>query len=226
MSIPGTIPVTRVIAPPRAGDPRAVTDPTFSIDGLRSVADAAERDTIPAPRRRHGMLVFTRDTEQFWVMVWVMGNDLSTWTEWLGGAPGSKWYDGTGAPAGALGVDGDYYLDDGTGDVYAKQGGAWGLTGNIAGPVGPAGTAPAWYDGPTGPPAVTLGNDGDYYLATGTGGRGPGRPCHLQHRELYAGGPDGRGQARLEQMARRPFDEHAGGGPGQGVHGLPRQQGR
>lgn len=37
----------------------------------------------------------------------------------------SQWYYGAGAPAGALGVDGDFYLDTATKVAYVKVGGAW-----------------------------------------------------------------------------------------------------
>lgn len=40
---------------------------------------------------------------------------------------GSAWFTGTGVPSGGLGEDGDFYLDDATGDVYGpKASGAWG----------------------------------------------------------------------------------------------------
>jgi hypothetical protein len=55
------------------------------------------------------------------------------------GLDGSVWHDGSGAPAGGLGVDGDYYLDVDTGDVYNKTGGLWAIVGNIQGPQGPQG---------------------------------------------------------------------------------------
>lgn len=42
-----------------------------------------------------------------------------------GGGGGSIWHNGAGAPAPALGSDGDYYLDTSSGDVYYKSGGAW-----------------------------------------------------------------------------------------------------
>lgn len=51
------------------------------------------------------------------------------------GADGSVWYNGSGAPSGALGVVGDYYLDNDTGDVYEKTGAStWTLVANIEGP--------------------------------------------------------------------------------------------
>ena len=41
------------------------------------------------------------------------------------GSPGSVWYNGSGVPLDTLGVDGDYYLRNTTGDVYQKVGGTW-----------------------------------------------------------------------------------------------------
>ena len=49
------------------------------------------------------------------------------------GVDGSTWYDGTGAPSGGLGIDGDYYLNDANGDVYVKASGSWSITANIKG---------------------------------------------------------------------------------------------
>lgn len=42
------------------------------------------------------------------------------------GGVGTTWYSGSGAPSSSLGVDGDYYLDTGTGNIYLRQGGSWG----------------------------------------------------------------------------------------------------
>lgn len=88
------------------------------------------------------------------------------------GAPGSVWYDGSGAPAGGLGIDGDYYLDTDNGDVYFKASGSWSIVGNIQGPAGAPGAPGApgsvWYNG-SGPPAGGLGVDGDYYLDNANG---------------------------------------------------------
>jgi len=55
----------------------------------------------------------------------------------LSGVAGSSWYNGAGAPDNSLGNDGDYYLDDDTGDVYTKVSGDWGSpVANIRGPQG------------------------------------------------------------------------------------------
>ncbi len=39
--------------------------------------------------------------------------------------PGARWFDGGGPPSNSYGDDGDYYLDDDTGNVYRKEGGTW-----------------------------------------------------------------------------------------------------
>lgn len=51
----------------------------------------------------------------------------------IDGAPGSVWRDGTGAPSNALGIDGDYYLNDANGDVYYKSGGTYSIVANMKG---------------------------------------------------------------------------------------------
>ena len=55
------------------------------------------------------------------------------------GAPGSKIRNGSGPPSDALGLDGDYYVDTLTGDVYARESGAYVLVANFQGPKGPKG---------------------------------------------------------------------------------------
>lgn len=67
-----------------------------------------------------------------------------------GGGAGSVWYFGTGAPAGDLGSDGDYYLETDSNGVFAKSGDAWaGPIANLAGAAGADGAAGE--QGPAGP---------------------------------------------------------------------------
>lgn len=67
------------------------------------------------------------------------------------GAAGSVWYTGTGAPASALGVNGDFYLNLLSGDVYGKYSGSWGVLTNIRGPQGLTGAqGPQGFTGPQG----------------------------------------------------------------------------
>jgi len=54
------------------------------------------------------------------------------------GAAGSVWRNGNGVPSNAVGANGDYYLDDLTGDVYVRSGGVYAKVTNILGPVGSA----------------------------------------------------------------------------------------
>jgi hypothetical protein len=72
----------------------------------------------------------------------VYQNDGVNWAFqlFLSGVAGSTWYDGDGVPNNSLGNDGDYYLDNLTGDVYTKVSGDWGIpVANITGPQGAAG---------------------------------------------------------------------------------------
>lgn len=39
--------------------------------------------------------------------------------------PGAHWFDGGGAPSDLFGLDGDYYLDVDSGNVWRKDGGSW-----------------------------------------------------------------------------------------------------
>lgn len=55
----------------------------------------------------------------------IQGNPGTNGTNGTNGAPGSVWYSGVGAPAGGLGVNGDFYLNTANGDVYQKVAGAW-----------------------------------------------------------------------------------------------------
>lgn len=52
------------------------------------------------------------------------------------GPPGSVWREGSGAPSNSLGVDGDFYLNGTSGDVYLRAGGAYTVVCNIRGVAG------------------------------------------------------------------------------------------
>lgn len=81
------------------------------------------------------------------------------------GTPGEKWFTGSGAPSGAIGVVSDWYLDSVAGDYYEKTGtSTWTLRGNLRGVQGIQG--PQGNTGPQGPQGSTG--------ATGaTGAQGP-----------------------------------------------------
>lgn len=77
--------------------------------------------------------------------------DGTTWT-----ATSSVWREGSGAPSDSLGVDGDFYLDGVSGNVYTKAAGAYTVACNIRGPTGATGaTGAQGVIGPTGPPGTT-----------------------------------------------------------------------
>ena len=93
---------------------------------------------------------------------------------------GAQWLNGSGVPSGALGNDGDYYINTANNDVYTKSSGSWGspilnITGatgatGATGSTGATGTAGStWYQG-AGAPSGGTGVNGDYYLNTSTGG--------------------------------------------------------
>jgi hypothetical protein len=79
------------------------------------------------------------------------------------GAPGSVWRNGTGVPLNSLGADGDYYLDDATGDVYMRAASMYSIVANIEGADGV--TGPVGPVGPQGPQGIIpeAPMDGGYY---------------------------------------------------------------
>ena len=104
------------------------------------------------------------------------------------GTPGSAWRNGTGVPSDALGIDGDFYLDNAAGSVYQRAAGYYSVIANILGPqgaqgpqgsvgaVGPTGaTGPQGPTGPTGP----IGPQGPQGLQGATGDTGPQGPTGL-----------------------------------------------
>jgi hypothetical protein len=84
------------------------------------------------------------------------------------GADGAKWYSGSGAPSGALGVNGDLYLNTANGDLYQKSGGTWSVIDNLTGPTGATGSTGA--TGATGP-AGSNGTNGVGVPIGGTTGQ-------------------------------------------------------
>jgi hypothetical protein len=79
------------------------------------------------------------------------------------GTPGSVWRNGSGAPLNSLGVNGDYYLDDLTDNVYLRTASVYSIVANIGGAAGA--TGPAGPTGPTGPQGIIAEapTDGAYY---------------------------------------------------------------
>lgn len=93
------------------------------------------------------------------------------------GAAGSRWYYGTGSPAGGLGVINDNYVNTVVGDTYLKTAAStWTYQFTMSGPIGPTGptgpTGPrgsAWFTGHGAPGTVSGSQPGDYYLNVDNG---------------------------------------------------------
>lgn len=108
------------------------------------------------------------------------------------GDPGSQIYIQAGAPGG--GVNGDFALDNVTGNIYKKGSGVWTLSGNIKGPIGDTGATGAtgetgatgatggvgstgatgprgskWFDGAGAPGTISGSANGDFYLNLSNG---------------------------------------------------------
>jgi hypothetical protein len=61
---------------------------------------------------------------------------------------GTRWYNGSGVPSNELGINGDFYLDLLSGNIYNKVSGFWTVVANIMGLQGPKGDTGA--QGPQG----------------------------------------------------------------------------
>ncbi|SNW62082.1 Collagen-like protein [Orpheovirus IHUMI-LCC2] len=88
------------------------------------------------------------------------------------GEDGSQILTGIGLPSNFEGQNGDFYLDNFTGNYYQKKNGIWILKGSLLGPQGPQG--PSGMDGSqiitnNGPPDPLDGRNGDFYLDNTTG---------------------------------------------------------
>lgn len=79
MPIPGTVPVTGVIAPTSTADTYPVTDPKYGLGGLKSVVDLAARNAIPTERREMGMIVFVVSENKHYILSNGIAN--TDWTE-------------------------------------------------------------------------------------------------------------------------------------------------
>lgn len=99
---------------------------------------------------------------------WSQGDELlaADLNAAIGLGASSVFRSGAGVPSNLLGKDGDQWLNTTTGDVYARQGGVYTLTGNIRGPAGS--TGPTGNPGVQGPP----GPAGGGVSSIGTSGAG------------------------------------------------------
>jgi Collagen triple helix repeat (20 copies) len=83
---------------------------------------------------------------------------------------GEQWLSGVGLPAASLGMMGDWYINESTGDVYEKTSSStWTWRLKLSGPQGAAGTPGSkWWTAAT-TPASGTGVVGDFFLNTANG---------------------------------------------------------
>ena len=138
------------------------------------------------------------------------------------GANGSSFLSGSGAPSGALGQNGDTYVDTSTGNVYKRAGGSWSSTGtSLKGPkgdkgdkgdAGTAGTNGSSFLTGTTPPTGADGKDGDSWVDVNTG--------IVYHRTSGTWSPIGaslKGPQGIQGVKGDKGDAGAPGAPGAGA---------
>src|SRR5699024_6820224 len=86
-----------------------------------------------------------------------------------GDESGGVWFSGEGEPEADLGDEGDFYLDESTGDYYKKTSEGWELRGNFKGEDGEDGEVGTIWFVDEGEPEADLGDEGDFYLDESTG---------------------------------------------------------
>ena len=117
-----------------------------------------------------GLIYFRKTTEGQWSDGILFpgpagddGADGADGSDGADGAPGSVWRSGSGAPAGGLGIVGDWYLNTANGDVYEKTGAsAYTLRDNLTGPQGEPGESGEGGGGVTDHGALTGLSDDDH----------------------------------------------------------------
>jgi len=91
MPIAGTVQLTGQVAPTALTDTYPTHDATYGLDGMRSVADHATRNLIPAARSRQGMFVVTQNDLLTWQLntATPTGTDAD-WTQFVSGGGASS----------------------------------------------------------------------------------------------------------------------------------------
>src|SRR5690606_23320909 len=86
-----------------------------------------------------------------------------------GGGGGMDFLHGDTDPTGALGKEGDVYLNTSSGDLFRKENGSWTLLMNLVGPQGPQGPeGPEGPQGEQGPPEADGRGVADIKYDSGT----------------------------------------------------------
>lgn len=116
--ISGSVRFAGFIAPTDSTDTYPVTVPTWGLGGLRTVADAAERDAITSQRREVGMLVYVEDEQEYYMLGSGLTNSDWSAMNWGGqsasqvfvSATGDTTYLATGTPTVTGYTVGDIYV--------------------------------------------------------------------------------------------------------------------
>lgn len=135
-SISGSVRFAGFIAPTDSTDTYPVTDPKWGLGGLRTVADATERDAITSQRREIGMLVYVTDEQQYYMLGSGLTNSDWSAMNWGGqsssqifvSATGDTTYIGAGTPTVTGYTIGDVYVT-----TFLSGNTATGVTINIDG---------------------------------------------------------------------------------------------
>ena len=144
-------------------------DQGFLAPRMTSVQRNASAFTAGLSAKENGLLVYDTDDNQFYY--W----QHPTWRAIEAGNLVNTWRSGSTVPVNTLGVDGDFYLQTATFDIYQKKSGSYGVVMNIRGPQGPTGPKGDTGDvGPAGPqgPKGDIGNTGATGPAGPTGATG------------------------------------------------------
>lgn len=100
-ALQGTVLASKIV-PTNSLDQYATHVDIYGEGGYRSVATITDRDGIPSPRRKVGMLCYVEETDR----IYKLRSDLSTWEELIASL-------GTGTPSGGSGtVTGDGVIVD------------------------------------------------------------------------------------------------------------------
>lgn len=139
-----------------------------------SVANATARNALSVLPEDVGKVAYQQDNQTYWRLIddspitWsaittggpqgpqgiqgipgTPGTPGTPGANGTNGAPGSVWREGAGVPSNSLGINGDFYLDGNTGNVYERVSGSYVLRCNIQGPAGSGGGGGGFVSVPT-----------------------------------------------------------------------------
>ena len=114
---------------------------------IGTVHEGQKSLTVSTVDSAQGLITFTGTIGQAYAAITPLvvplasGSNGATGPTGPAGAAGATWREGTGVPSNGTGANGDFYLDDATGDVYKRTTGVYAIVANILGPQGDTGTS-------------------------------------------------------------------------------------